>query len=73
MNEPTNTDFVSLTEASASTRVHILLAGGEASESNVRVVPYVDLYSQRNAVMETPESRLARAAEPATDEVQSAP
>ncbi len=60
-----------LTDARLISKVHVVVAGADRNESNVRTVPYVDIYRQRNSVMETPESRLSRAAEPVTEEIES--
>jgi hypothetical protein len=52
-----------LTEAKRMSGVVVVLGVGTGSLSNARIVPYVERYSARTGLWETPEQHLQRAAD----------
>jgi hypothetical protein len=52
-----------LTEAQAAQGYTVVILGAYPTESNSRVIPYVDVYQGRSSVMETPAQNLQKAAD----------
>jgi hypothetical protein len=52
-----------LTEAQAAPGYAVILGGAYPTESNSRVIPYIDIYQGRSGLMETPAQHLQRAAD----------
>ena len=52
-----------LTEAQAAQGYTVILRGAYPTESNSRIIPYVEIYQGRSSLMETPAQYLQRAAD----------
>ncbi len=63
MADLTNTETTSLTEARRRSGAVVMVESIDASHSNVRTVPYAEVYRLSTGVRETPVERLQRAAE----------